>query len=80
MSDELPTCGPDGVQLAPEKFLRWLIPGCWEDTAGGMHLDIPRILAHLGIPETAENNRLAVHLFETELPKTLPKATLEVRP
>jgi hypothetical protein len=80
MSDELPTCGPDGEQLAPEKFLRWLIPGVWEDTEGGMHLDVPQILSHLGIPDTEENRRLAMHLFATELPKTLPKAILEIRP
>lgn len=80
-SQPMPTRGPDGEQLAPETFVRWIWPGIWEDTEGDHHFDVAAILSHLGIPDTPENRALATRVLTQRLAMLLPPgAPLRVRP
>lgn len=80
-----PNCDDRGGQLAPETFVRWLSPACWEDSDGGIHFDIPLLHRWLGLPpgavsveETTEMmGKLLRELYEAE---GEPPAKVIVRP
>lgn len=37
---------------------RDIAPGIWEDMNGQSHISVPEVLAHLGLPITAENREM----------------------
>jgi hypothetical protein len=63
----------------PSKQLkRRYAPGFWEDMNGHMHISAPEILAHLGLPDTAENRDLAMEMVKEVLRDKSPD-TMVVR-
>lgn len=64
---------------APETFLRWLLPGLWEDTNGAAHCDIPFILQRENIPDTQENRKMVADWLFTSIKERLPDIDIERR-
>jgi len=75
-----PTRWPDGKQLAPEKFARWLIPGIWEDTDGVPHVDVPEMLRLFKVKDTPENRAACARDVAGMLEKQIGVKRVEVRP
>ncbi|MGA3170332.1 MAG: hypothetical protein ABSE62_04905 [Chthoniobacteraceae bacterium] len=73
-----PSRGPDGKQLAPETFVRWVIPGVWEDTKGAHHVDVPEMLRLFQVEDTPANREMCTRDMERIL-KRNPKARVKVR-
>jgi hypothetical protein len=53
----------------------WLTNCAWEDGSGGLHIDIPRMLDELGVPDTPEYRAKA-----TEIARQLLEQMLKDRP
>lgn len=52
--------------------------GFYVDTEGVLHVDIPEMLAHLGIPDTPASRDLMAEGVEYELRRLAPEAEIEV--
>jgi hypothetical protein len=72
--------GTPPIRRAPEKLDRYLGPGVWVDTDGGLHFSAPEIMAHFGVPDTAENREACMQMMQELLAEQLPtNVTLIVR-
>jgi hypothetical protein len=56
-----------------------LAPAMYSDPAGQIHIDIPEMLAHFGMPDTEANRAEMTQLAQNSIRELLPKATTEVR-
>lgn len=66
------------------KFVRWIMPGCWEDADGHPHFDVPAIHQWmrdkgLKIEDTPEEMADTMRMLQTELHKHHPHAKTIVR-
>jgi hypothetical protein len=57
------------IRRAPEMLDRYLGPGVWVDTDGGLHFSAPEIMAHFGLPDTEESRTQCMELLQEQLPE-----------
>jgi len=53
-------------------FKRQIAPGIWEDTAGGIHYNVPELLALFDLPDTPEDRARAMASIKDTLSKQVP--------
>ena len=46
----------------PAMSVTWLTRIAWTDADGGLHIDVPRLLDELGVPDTPETREEATRL------------------
>jgi hypothetical protein len=69
------------MSLSPvqEKIMRWITPFAWVDTDDALHLDVPRALADVGLPDTEENREICVQAMLEMLYSIDPKQVVVVQ-
>jgi hypothetical protein len=80
-------CGQ--VRLRPElttggycyqcAFARGVAPGIWEDSDGGVHFDVPSLLALFEIPDTPDNREQVLQTVQGVLTREMPAALHHIR-
>lgn len=58
----------------------WILePFAWEDSAGGLHLDVPEILRYLEIEDTPVNRTRCTMMIVDLVRDKLPESQIRVR-
>jgi hypothetical protein len=68
--------GTPPIRRAPEKLDRYLGPGVWMDTDGGLHFSAPEIMTHFGLPDTEESRTQCMEMIRELLQEQLPEGAI----